>query len=151
MNNLKLSAMRREVQPAWDYMERAMQAKRKADNVEEAVKILLADEGHISSPSSGDTVKTSPKGDAAFVDPALRWVELTNRLAEMRGEQYDLCQEALAIVEQIRDPSHHRILLLRCVNLLSWGEIQEAMSYSSVGAYKLYIRALSEVMPLLPK
>ena len=46
---MKLSAMRREVQPAWAYMERAMQAKRKADNVEEAVKILLAaDAGDVS-------------------------------------------------------------------------------------------------------
>lgn len=102
----------------------------------------------LASSALGDRVFVSPSADA-IPNAVIRLQELIKVYCTDLSEYVDEIKAFSILLSRLK-PTHHRVLSMRCLNMLSYSKIASKMGYSKRTIYRIRdaaLIALYEVMP----
>lgn len=90
-----------------------------------------------------DPVMSSMIGDRIGNEVA-SWIDLENEIDSLTSEYIQTKHKILGEIEQLKDPRHVQLLVLRYVECLTFEQIADEMDYSLRSVYLIHGSALQE-------
>ena len=135
---------------AKEWLEHAKYCKYKIRSLERLKKEMLADATQTTQAPKQDVVQTS-RGNAAEAR-TIRYIidvaDINRHIKKLQAEK----QAVIDVVYAVGDPRYQEVLAMRYLQGKKWETVADEMGYSDVRTvYRLHIRALSAVEPIIRK
>ncbi len=129
---------------AKSFLKRYERAKKRVEEIKRRIADLEAQSINVTQAMDAERVQTSPQPDRIGKVIAAK-VDLASDLLEAETNELDVMNQIYAVLNQLEDPDHQRLLRLRYIECLKWGDIADQMHYEDRNIFYIHGRALVEV------
>lgn len=130
------------------YLREYERAKKRIVEIEELIKDLKDQSTNVSQALDQERVQTSPQPDK-IGEVVAKMADLEEELELQKFLAEGIKREVIRTLGQVEDPDYQRVLRLRYIDCLGWGQVIEEMAYSDRAVYYIHGRALAEVEKII--